>query len=74
MPFTTGQRINRILSLRDLELPLTTMQVNVLSELPYNGLQKKNGEKPIFVPYGTSDHIRHQKLRVYFSISTTWNA
>ena len=50
------------------------MQVNVLSELPYNGLQKKNGEKPIFVPYGTSDHIRHQKLRVYFSISTTWNA
>ena len=35
----------------------TDTEVNVLLEMPYNGLHKKNGEKPIFVIYGTSYHM-----------------
>ena len=35
----------------------TDIEVNVLLEMPCNGLHKKNGEKPIFVIYGTSYHI-----------------
>ena len=38
------------------------IEVNVLFEMPYDGLHKKYGEKPIFVIYGTSYPMYYQKL------------
>ena len=38
------------------------IEVNVFLEMPYNALHKKNGEKPIFVTYGTSYRMSYQNL------------